>query len=136
MHAGLGSIDIAANMRSVLFLAEDPDDPMRRIIGHSKSNNVQRGKSVAYAVETVIESILTPDGDTVTIEAPKLKWDGLSALSADDLSSPPPVDEEEKGAVDQAREFLIDLLRDGPVLSDEVEAARNPCLFSGCLYLI
>jgi hypothetical protein len=32
---------------------------------------------LAYTVRTVVEAIPSPDGGMVTIEAPKLAWDGL-----------------------------------------------------------
>jgi RecA-family ATPase len=100
IHAGLGCIDITANMRSVLFLGEDPSNPARRILAHSKSNNAERGRSLAYTITTVEQDIRTPEGDFVTVEAPLLQWDGLSTLTANDLSNPSPVDDEDKSAID------------------------------------
>lgn len=123
LHAGLGSIDISANMRSVLFLGEDPDNPKRRIIGHSKVNNAPLGQSMAYLVENITHNVLAPDGTSIEVEAPKLKWDGRSPLTANDLSAPPIVDDEDKSALEQAREFLTELLEDGPVLYDDVKDA-------------
>lgn len=124
IHAGLGSIDIIANMRSALFLGEDPDNPNRRIIGHSKSNNAACGQSLAYIVKTSIFDIVTDNGEIIKVEAPQVLWDGLSRLTADDLSSPPIIDEEEKPALDQAREFLKDLL-ETPVLYTKVQEAAK-----------
>jgi AAA domain len=125
LHAGLGSIDITANMRSVLFLGEDPEHPQRRILAQSKVNNAPRGQSLAYVVQTVVQDLLSPTGDFFTIEAPRLLWDGTSPLTADDLSSPPLVEGEDKSALDQARAFLMELLQDGPVLYDTVQKAAK-----------
>jgi hypothetical protein len=53
-------------------------------------------------------------------------WDGRSDLTANDLSAPAPqADEEDTSALDQAREFLQELLRDGPVLSEDVGKAMK-----------
>jgi hypothetical protein len=126
LHAGLGSIDITGNMRSVLFLGQDPDNKERRIIAHSKSNNV-KGPSMAYRVQTVECDIPTPNGGSVRVEAPRLDWDGRSELSADDLAAPPEVEKEENNsALEQAQEFLLELLKDGPVLYTEVKKALEP----------
>jgi hypothetical protein len=125
LHAGLGSIDITGNMRSVLFLGQDPDNKERRIIAHSKINNARLGPSMAYLVRTVEIEICTADGGSVLVEAPRLDWDGRSELSADDLAAPPEVDEEDTSALDQAREFLAELLKDGAMLYDEVLKAMK-----------
>src|SRR5262249_39071344 len=69
--------------------------------------------------------LLTSTGDRVTVEAPRLDWDGLSPLTAIDLASPPLVDEEETSALDQAREFLREVLAAGPLLADEVYKAAK-----------
>jgi len=113
LYAGLGSIDITGNMRSVLFLGQDPDNKDRRILAQSKSNNARKGPSLAYIIEPVEREIWTDDGDAVLVEAPRLQWDGRSELTADDLQTPPAVDEEETRVLDQARDFLQQLLKDG-----------------------
>lgn len=125
LYAGLGSIDIAASMRSVLFLGRDPDNEDRRIMAHSKSNNAKLGPSMAYLVTAVEQDIMTDDGP-VTVEAPRLDWDGRSDLTANDLSAPPPpANEEELSALDAAQAFLLELLKAGPVLADDVTYAAK-----------
>jgi hypothetical protein len=130
LHAGLGSIDITAAMRSVLFLGEDPDNDQRRILAQSKSNNARLGPSLAYLVVSVDYDLLTPTGDFVTVEAPRLDWDGLSPLTANDLASPPLTNDEEMSALDHAKEFLETLLADAPMLADEVSAAAKKAGFT------
>ena len=125
IHASLGSIDITGNMRSVLFLATDPGNKERRILAHSKVNNAPLGQSLAYTVRSVVADIPAPDGGMVTTETPRLDWDGLSTLTADDLACPPLPDEAEKPALEQAREFLEVLLTEGPVLYTDVQRAAK-----------
>ncbi len=126
LHAGLGSIDIAANMRSVLYLAKDPTNPLRRIIAHSKSNNACLAPSMAYLMTTVTQDYFMDDGEVITIEAPRVDWDGRSPLTADDLNAPiEQGHDEEKTALDEARDFLRELLQDGPALFDDIQQAAK-----------
>ena len=127
LHAGLGSIDIAANMRSVLFLGKDPDNAERRILAQSKSNNARLGPSLAYVITTVEHDIFTGAGGAVVVEAPRLDWDGRSSLSADDLTAPPLAGdaEEDRSALEQAQEFLRDVLSAGPVLYEDLVKAMK-----------
>jgi hypothetical protein len=125
LHAALGSIDITGNMRSVLFLGQDPDNKERRILAHTKMNNADTGPSMAYLVRTAEIEICTADGGSVPVDAPRLDWDGRSEITANDLAAPPAVDEEDTSALDQAREFLGELLKDGAMLYDEVLEAMK-----------
>jgi len=137
LHAGLGSIDITANMRSVLFLGKDPDNDARRIIAQSKSNNARLGPSLAYVIRTVEHEIFTDTGDIIVIEAPRLDWDGRSTLSADELAAPPVSADAEgdRGALDQAQEFLRDVLTTGPVVYEELmKAMKKAGITSRTLY--
>jgi hypothetical protein len=125
LYAGLGSIDITANMRSVLFLGQDPDNEERRILAQSKSNNARLGPSMAYLITTVEQNIETDDGGAVTVEAPRLDWDGRSEVTANDLVAPRPAEEDDTSALDAATAFLTEALKDGPVLVQEVKKAAR-----------
>jgi hypothetical protein len=125
LYAGLGSIDIAAAMRSILLLGQDPDEESRRVLAQSKANNARLGPSMAYRIVSVELDLMTLTGDLVTVEAPRLDWDGLSPLTATDLASPPLPNDEELSALDQAKAFLVDLLVDGALLADEVGKAAK-----------
>jgi hypothetical protein len=126
LYAGLGSIDITAAMRSVLFLGADPENEQRRILAQSKINTARLGPSLAYKIVSVEHDLLTPTGDIVTVEAPRLDWDGLSPLTATDLASPPLTNDEDVSTLDQARAFLRAALADGPLRAEEVfNAAKH-----------
>lgn len=122
IYATLGSIDIGALMRSILFLGQDPENEHRRILAHAKVSNARKGQSIVYKMISVEHDIPTEDS-IVTVEAPRLIWDGVSNLKADDLSMPAPADLEDRTIVDQAVEFIHELLSNGPVLSSEAEKA-------------
>ena len=123
---GLGSIDITANFRSVLVLGYDPDNPKgpRRILAHAKSNTARLGGSIAYKIVSSEMVFAQDDGELLTVEAPRLDWDGASSFNAADLMSPGMQSvEEETSALQQARVFLAEVLDDGPMLKEDLDAA-------------
>jgi RecA-family ATPase len=124
MHAALGSIDITANMRSVLALYKDPDDTQRRILAHTKTNGSWAPSMQLTLAGATLDVVLTTG--LVTVEDVRVDWDGMSDLTAEDLNARECAHGNDTGeaqsALDQAREFLRDLLQDGPVLVDEIRA--------------
>src|SRR5262249_32109033 len=79
----------------------------------------------------------TDDG-TLTVEEVRVDWDGLSALTAEDLNARETVHgndtEEASSALDHAREFLREVLKDGPLLIEEIKThAHNAGVSYGTL---
>jgi hypothetical protein len=130
IHAGLGSVDITGVMRSELFLGQDPENEHRRILAHTKMNGGRMGQSIAYRMVSVEHDILTDEG-TITVEAPQIQWDGLSSLKANDLSMPAGSDtHEERALVDQAVDFLRELLGPRAMLSSKAETESKHAGFT------
>lgn len=101
MYRGTGSIAYVALSRSQLLVGRDPNDESRRVMAHVKCNLAPLGQSIAY--------VIGEDG---------FEWDGVSPLDAEDLvAAPDPVD---RSKVEEAKDFLRQILGGGPVLSDEV----------------
>jgi hypothetical protein len=122
IYAGLGSIDIAGVMRSILLLGQDPENEHRRILAHAKANGGRIGQSIVYQIASVEHDIYLDDG-TVTVNAPVLHWVRLSSLKANDLSMPVSDDPQgDKAVVDDAVDFLRELLAPGPMLAKEAES--------------
>jgi hypothetical protein len=96
MYRGLGSIDFTAACRSVLMVGADPNDASKRVVAHAKSNLAQMGPSQAYS-----------------IKGGRFAWAGRSSLSAEDLGGPPP-DADQRSAREEAQEFLLQTLAEGP----------------------
>jgi hypothetical protein len=96
IYRGLGSIDFTAACRSVLMVGFDPNDAQKRVVAHGKSNLAAPGPSLAY-----------------TLKGGRFAWAGRSSLSAEDLGGPPP-DADQRSAREEAQEFLIQTLADGP----------------------
>ena len=68
-YRGLGSIDIAAVVRSILFVGKVKDDPTTRVIVHEKSSLAPPGQSLAFSL-----------GDQKGF-----RWIGAYDISAEDL---------------------------------------------------
>jgi putative DNA primase/helicase len=114
MHRVTGSIAFTAAARVVFAVARDEADPegKRRLFVPIKNNlgNDQTGLSFGTDVVRIGGDIL----------APRIAWGDEVTITADEALSPPP--EEERGAMEEAREFLRSLLADGPVAADRVKA--------------
>lgn len=102
LYRGHGSIDFTAAARSVLLVGSDPDDAESRVVIHLKSNLARCGRSLAYTIRQGI-----------------FAWSGWSQLTARDLLEDDR-SAEERTALGEAKDFLVELLADGPVASKEV----------------
>jgi len=69
IHRALGSVDIVAASRSVLYVGRDPENDESCVVCHIKSSNARTGSSFTYHI-----------GDRGGV-----KFDGYSALTSDDL---------------------------------------------------
>ena len=122
IHSGLGSIDITAHMRRTLALYQDPADPQRRILADGKTNG-RPAPSMALRLVGVDLDVET-DAGTITVETVRVDWDGMSELTAADLNAHElrhgGDSDEANSALDAAREFLREVLTDGPQLADEI----------------
>lgn len=75
--------------RSVLYLAEDPDDRDARLLAHAKINVGAPGPTLRYRIEKGI-----------------LEWDGESPLSADEVARSVRLTADDRMAMDEAVEFI------------------------------
>ncbi|MDA8103910.1 MAG: AAA family ATPase [Nitrospiraceae bacterium] len=106
MYRGGGSIGFIGLARVGLLIAKDPEDENRRILAGIKSNLAPLPASLSYCIE---------DHGGI----PKIVWGGISNHTADALLSVP-TSPEEKTAVDEAKEFLLDILELKAVEANEV----------------
>lgn len=112
LYRGGGSIGIVAAARAGLLVAEDPDDLSRRVLAVVKANLAPRAPSLAYRIESTDNGVA------------RIVWVGESAHTATVLLAVPD-EPEERSAVQDAKEWLADLLRDGPKPAAEVYAAAK-----------
>jgi hypothetical protein len=102
--AGSGSGAFTAAARVEWIIGRDPGDETRHIIATTKINIAPDPPSLAYR--------LVPakcEWDTVAVQ-----WDGTSDVTASQLTAEAASDDE-RSALDEAADFLAELLADGPV---------------------
>lgn len=102
IYRGMGSIDFAAAARSILLVGQDPDNERKRGIVQTKSSLEEAGPSIGYEI---VEGVLY--------------WTGLSDMTAQTIFKPEQSDEE-RTALQVAKDFLEDILQDGSIPSEEV----------------
>lgn len=102
LYRGQGSIDFTAAARSVLLVGTDPDEPEQRVVIHLKSNLARTGRSLAYTIRDGV-----------------FAWSGWSQLTARDLLQDDRA-ADERTAIGEAKDFLVELLAEGPLASKEV----------------
>ena len=114
--AGSGSIEWRAAVRSALLAGYDPDDKKKRALTQTKNNFGPDAEAIGYKIEPDQQS---PSGA-------RFSWTGVSDLTAQRILSSPELDDEDrvekKNARDQAKEFLQEILRSGPVPVENIEA--------------
>ncbi len=108
LYRGGGSIGITGAARSALLVAKDPEDEKRRVLAPLKSNLAAPAPSLAFVLTGAANG------------AVRVEWKGETSHTADALLAPP-VDPEERSALDEAMEFLRDALRDRPMWSKQVK---------------
>jgi AAA domain len=108
---GSGAFGNAA--RSVLLLDRDPDDPdgeegKQRVLAHIKCNVAPLAPSLVYSVAPIV---LPATGTDPEVETSRLELIGESPHNGRALLAS--ASEEERSALDDAREFLLAELEDG-----------------------
>jgi hypothetical protein len=118
-----GSVGIPAAARSVLLMARDPDDSdgergSRRIVAHVKCNVAPEAESLSCAVEPILL-----DGDERS-ETARLTITGTSTINGSELLRA--VQDDERSEADEAGDFLIAELADGPQPAERL-LREAPC---------
>ena len=106
LQRGLGSIDIAAAVRSVLFIGKLKHDPTMRILTHEKSSLAPPGASLAFS--------LGDEGG--------FRWVGEYDITADEMLSG--IEPQRETKTQQAKDLICTLLARGKqVLSEDIDKA-------------
>jgi AAA domain len=109
IYRGGGSIDMTGAVRSEMLAAISPENPDQRALAHIKANVGPIGRTQGYLIES--------DGQGHV----RFSWNGELALTAEELNASPDIPEA-KSKEDEAREWLINLLRTGSREQKEIEA--------------
>lgn len=123
-----GSGAFSAAARHVLLAAVDPTDETaeRRVLAVVKSNLAAFPPPLSYSMEHA--ELTNEDGETVP--TCRIAW-GPEVPGLDPRSLLRSVDVDERGAVDEAAEFLMTELGDGPRAAEDVRIAAKRCEISG-----
>ena len=106
LQRGLGSIDIAAAVRSVMFIGKLKHDPTMRILTHEKSSLAPPGASLAFSL-----------GDERGF-----RWVGEYDITADEMLSG--IEPQRETKTQQAKDLICALLAGGKqVLSEDIDKA-------------
>ena len=106
LQRGLGSIDIAAAVRSVMFIGKLKHDPTMRILTHEKSSLSPPGVSLAFS--------LGDEGG--------FRWVGEYDITADEMLSG--IEPQRETKTQQAKDLICALLAGGKqVLSEDIDKA-------------
>ena len=106
LQRGLGSIDIAATVRSVMFIGKLKHDPTMRILTHEKSSLAPPGASLAFS--------LGDEGG--------FRWVGEYDITADEMLSG--IEPQRETKTQQAKDLICTLLAGGKqVYSEDIDKA-------------
>ena len=106
LQRGLGSIDIAAAVRSVMFIGKLKHDPTMRILTHEKSSLAPPGASLAFS--------LGDEGG--------FRWVGEYDITADEMLSG--IEPQRETKTQQAKDLICTLLAgEKRVLSEDIDKA-------------
>lgn len=107
-----GSLAFVAASRAAFLIVRDKEDKHRRLFLPIKNNIGNDESGLAFSVE----SHSLPGG----IETSRVSWEGEPVTISADEAMAPQGDPEERSALDDAKEFLSNLLADGPVSNKQI----------------
>jgi hypothetical protein len=112
LYRGGGSIGIIGAARSGMVVGRHPDDEEMRVLAGQKNNLSLAPESLAYRIETAENG------------AARIVYEGVSEATAGQLLRVP-VDDEEKSALSEAKEFLLSELKRHPVSANAVKRSAR-----------
>ena len=109
-----GSLAFVAAARAAFLVARDKGDKNRRLFLPIKNNVGNDESGLAF----IVQSVTLPGG----IETSRVCWEDETVSITADEAMAPQEDPEERSAMDDAKQFLTNLLADGPVSSKQIRA--------------
>ena len=108
IHIGGGSIGISGVARSGFLVAEHPEDESRRVLAPFKANLAKLASSLEFELTEADNGAVKVEwGEETTLRANAL----LAALAAS----------KKRSALDEAKEFVLETLKDHALLSTQLE---------------
>jgi hypothetical protein len=118
LYRGGGNIGIIGAARSGMVVGPHPDSDDLRVLAGQKNNLSLPPRSLAYGIETAQNG------------AARIAYRGFAEATAAQLLRVPD-DEGEKSALAEAKEFLLEELRDGPMGAKQVKKSADEADISG-----
>ncbi|BAQ15607.1 AAA family ATPase [Methyloceanibacter caenitepidi] len=118
----IGSVAFVNHARHVSIVARDPADAHKRLFLPSKSNLGRSQKGLAFRIleKTIIGN------DDVEIVAPCVVWDDeMTDMTADEALQAPDAERGARRAQDEAKEFLQEILSQGPIPQKAIRKASE-----------
>jgi|GEM_PF-808412 putative DNA primase/helicase len=109
LYRTTGSLAFIAAVRTAYIVAKDPENPDRRLLMPLKSNISKEKTGLAY-------SIMEAENN-----APVIVWESQAVEMTVDEVLDSSESTEERTATDEAVDFLLDLLANGPVKANDVQ---------------
>jgi putative DNA primase/helicase len=124
----IGSVAFVNHARAAFIVTADPDDPGKRLFLPSKTNLGKPRQGLAYRIADT--ALPGPEFGTA-IWAPYVQWEDTPVtISADQAMAAMAGGPEGRTAIEEAKQFLIDILSAGEVPAKEVKAAADAQMIS------
>ncbi len=124
----IGSVAFVNQARAAFIVTADPEDSGKRLFIPSKTNLGKPRDGLAYRIAEVV--LPSPDKGE-PIWAPYVKWEDTPVrMSADEAMAANAGGVEGRSAVEEAKQFLTELLADGAMAAKEVKGAASAQMIS------
>jgi putative DNA primase/helicase len=115
----IGSVAFVNHARAAFIVTADPEDSGRRLLIPSKTNLGKPRNGLAYRIADV--ALPGPDQGSV-LWAPYVKWeDAPVTISADQAMAALAGGSEGRSAIEEAKQFLLDVLSEGQEEQKEIK---------------
>jgi hypothetical protein len=125
-HRGYGAADLTNVARAVLSFAKHPTSEGRYVVATAKQNLGKQTDALVYSIDSaqVIDDEGRPiyDEDGVQWEVGRIVWHDAESVSADDVAMATPLNPEERSALQEAREAIVDALAACELHAGELES--------------
>jgi putative DNA primase/helicase len=124
----IGSVAFVNHARAAFIVTADPDDPGRRLFIPSKTNLGKPRNGLAYRIADV--ALPGPEHGT-TIWAPYIQWEDTPVtITADQAMAAMAGGPEGRTALEEAKQFLVEMLSAGEVPAKELKTVADAQVIS------
>lgn len=120
-----GSLAFVAAARAAFIVAKDAENDARRLFLPLKNNIGNDRSGLAFAIESA--QVKSTAG---LIETSRIAWEPDPVTVTADEAMQPQGDPEERSALDDARQFLLDLMAAGPVKAGQIKSDSDGAGFN------